>query len=177
MARMAIYTAQAAAAAQSATLATIPEGAAGVRDTLDQMIAWVRQYKINPEIRATAEQIISPVPAKDAAGEVDAIFQWVRDEIRYTSDVRDVETLKSPDALLAQRFGDCDDMSLLVATLLESIGKATRFVAAGYSAPGVFEHVYAQVRLGESWVSLEVTEPVALGYEQPGIVAKMIRHV
>lgn len=163
--------------AQQATLAAIPDGAAGVAQTLRQMQYWAKEYKKNPEIRAFAENIIRPVPAKDNVGEVRAIFEWVRDHIRYTQDVRDVETLKTPDATIISGMGDCDDMSLVVATLLESVGYKTRFVAVGTVAPGVFDHVFAQVHLGPNWISLETTEKWPLGKSAEPFTAIMVRHV
>lgn len=162
---------------QQATLRLIPEGAAGVKATLDTMVGLVKRFKIVPEIRAMAEQIIAHVKQKDYAGEIRAIFEWVRDKIRYTQDVRDIETLKTPDALLYSFQGDCDDKALLVATLLESIGYTTRFIAVGFTQPGEFDHVYAEVRLGTVWIALETTENMPLGWKPSNVIASMVRHV
>lgn len=160
-----------------ATLGNIPGGVAGVRRTLDIMIAIVKQYRKNSEIRSLAESIIADVPQKDTVGEIRAIFEWVRDNVRYTEDVRDVETLKTPDVILKTRQGDCDDKSTLLAALIESIGKKTRFIACGVNSPGLFEHVFVQVLLGTRWISMDATENVALGWTPPGICAYMERHV
>ena len=164
-----------------ARMIAIPDGAAGVSSTLNLMAHLVRQYKVNAGIRAIAEDIIRDVPAKDSAGEARAIFYYVRDMIRYTADVRDVETVKTPDAVIETAMGDCDDKSTLVATLLEAVGFTTRFVAIGFDSAGIFDHVLAQVRLGTRWVSLETTEPVEMGWqpwpyrELPP--AYMVRHI
>ena len=173
MGGVAILTAPDQQTTQIATLGYIPEGVAGTRATLAQMASWVRLYRVEPQIRAFAEQIIANVPSKDEYAEINAIFEWVRDNVRYTQDVRDVEMLKSPDALISERFGDCDDMSTLVSTLLETVGYTTRLVAVGYTQPGVYEHVYAEVILNGAWVSLETTEPVSLGFFQPNERARM----
>ena len=162
---------------QTATLGMLSSGAAGTRETLNHMVSFAKQYRKNPEIRALAEKIIANVPEKDAVGEARAIFEWVRDNIRYTQDIRDVEMLKTPDAVVYSAQGDCDDKATLVATLLESIGYATRFIAIGMNTPGVFEHVYAQVKLGTRWVGMDTTERVPLGWEPPHPVAYMERHI
>lgn len=162
---------------QTATLGELSSGAAGIAQTLNYMVGIVKEYRKNPQIRALAESIIQGVPEKDSVAEIRAIFEWVRDNIRYTQDVRDVETLKTPDATVYSANGDCDDKSTLVATLLESVGYKTRFVAVGMNTPGVFEHVYAQVKLGTRWISMDTTENVVLGWEPKNPVAYMERHI
>jgi len=163
--------------AQSATLGILSSGAAGIAQTLQFMIAYVKQYRKNPDIRRFAENIIRDVPAKDSVSEVRAVFKWVRDNIRYTQDIRDVETLKTPDAVIFSGMGDCDDMSTLVSTLLEAVGYTTRFCAVGVNEPGLYEHVYAQVKLGTRWISLDCTEQYPMGWEAPNQTALMIRHI
>ena len=150
-------------------LLRIRDGTEGVKDTLYIMSRLVRRYKRDPDLIATANRLTAHVPAKDWAGQVAALHEFVRDEIRYTLDVNGVETLRTPERLLRERQGDCDDMSLLLATLLESIGHPTRFVAVGES-PGTLTHVYVETRVGDKWVALETTEPVEAGWEPPGMV-------
>lgn len=93
------------------------------------------------------------------------IHRFVRDRIRYTRDVRGVETLHTPTQILRQRQGDCDDKSVLIASLLESIGHKTRFVAIGYG--GSFCHVYPEVNIRGQWVPLEATENWPAGKAPP----------
>lgn len=155
----------------------IPEGAAGIAATLNHMVRLAKQFKTHPGIRATAERIVDHVPGKDSRGEVAAIQEWIKSNIRYTMDVRDVETLKTPFLTLTSYNGDCDDQSLLAATMLESIGYKTRFVAVGFDGPDSYSHVFAEVLLGTRWLPLETTEPVSLGWRPAGISVQMIRHV
>ena len=146
----------------------IPEGSAGIMATIDVMRALVKRYRTDMLIRQTALNLLTLVPPKDSFGEVSAIFEFVRDHIRYVGDVLDVETLATPDKTLALRAGDCDDKSVLLAALLESVGYNTRFVVAGYNFPGVFEHVYVSVLLGDgSLLSLDPSEDQPAGFEPP----------
>lgn len=92
--------------------------------------------------------------------------------MQYVRDTRGVEVLHTPEWLLKQRAGDCDDKSVLLASLLEAIGFQTRFVAVG-PAPGIFAHVYVEVRIGNEWVPAETTEPVPMGWEPPNVAARM----
>jgi transglutaminase-like putative cysteine protease len=123
----------------------------------------VRRYKRHPQVRGTATDLVRDLPQKDRVAEVTRIFGFVRDRIRYVRDVRGVETMQTPDATLDVGQGDCDDKSILLAALLESVGYPTRFVAIGYR-PGRFTHVYVETLLGLRWVPLDSTEPNGVGW-------------
>ena len=83
------------------------------------MGSMVMKYKTMLPVRNLAVQITSGVAGKDWRGEVQAIQDWVKSNIRYVRDIRDVETLHTPDVILQIRAGDCDDQSALVAILLK----------------------------------------------------------
>lgn len=157
-------------------LIKIPDGRAGIRATLKIMSKIVNRYKTSPYIRELAISIIQDVPQKDWHGQIEAIFRYVRDNINYVHDVRGVETLQSPVKTLELRRGDCDDQSVLAASLLEAIRHPTRFVAVGY-APNTLSHVFAQTKLGAKWITLDcIMETWPLGKTTPGIRDKMIQH-
>lgn len=158
------------------TLRLIPDGAAGIGATLDTMVGFTREYRVNPAIRRLAEQIVAAVPGKSWYGEAEAIQNWVRNNIRYTMDVADVEMLKTPLVLVMERFGDCDDMATLAGTLLSSIGHPVRYVAVGSNGAD-YDHVYLETKIGSKWVGIETTENVALGWKPSSTILPMIRHV
>jgi len=97
----------------------------------------------------------------------------VRDNVRYVRDVRGVETVHTPVKILEQGQGDCDDKSLILATLLETIGHPTRFVAVG-PAPGIYSHVFVETKLGNKWIPLETTENVKPGWRPKNTVSQMV---
>lgn len=162
---------------QASSLSALPEGAAGIRATLSAMMRAARDAETTLEIRSLAERIVQHVAPKDYAGELRAIQAWVKNNIRYTRDPVTTETLKIPHALLESPYGDCDDQATLVAALAMSIGFPARFVAIGVNEPGTFDHVYAEVKLGTVWVSVETTEPVDVGWQPENVVARMERHL
>ena len=155
------------------TLAEIPEGRAGVVATLKAMRELVRSGKKSLPVRTLALQIVGNLAGKDWAGELTAIHNWVRDNIRFVRDITDVETLHDAERVLQFGQGDCDDKSILFCSLAESIGHPTRFVAIGF-APEVYEHVYSETLVGRSWVASDTTEPVAFGWAAPNPVTKLI---
>lgn len=127
----------------------------------------VAEGRTNLAVRQAAISVIWLQPEKDELHEVNAVFEWVRDHVRYVRDVLDVETLATPDRTLAQRIGDCDDQATLLAAMLESVGYATRFVVAAYTFPGHFEHVYLQVLVNGEWIDADPTEREPLGWAPP----------
>lgn len=153
----------------------LPKGKAGVRDTLNLMSKIVRAGKKHPEVRQVAVDLVNGFRQKDWMREISALFDFVQNRIRYVRDIRGVETLHTPEKVLENEQGDCDDKSILLASLLEAIGHPTRFVAIGFS-PGNFSHVLVETKVNNRWLALETTEPVAMGWKPAGIKAAMIVH-
>src|SRR5260221_3118787 len=169
---------------------TIPTGAPGTRATLKMMSRLVRDYRTHGSIRSTAQDLVEGLPSKAFRDEVRALFNFVRDDVRYLGDVNEVETLQAPDVTLASRQGDCDDKATLLASLLQSIGLPTQFVAVGMSEPGVFEHVYVRTLVGREWIALDASTeggecaprftgdpcPGEMGWEPPDAVSVMVEN-
>lgn len=148
-------------------LTHISNGRPGIMQTLHVMRQLVLEGRRNLAVRQAAVNASFMVPEKDAFAEVQAIFEFVRDSIRYTSDILDVETVTAADKTLQLRYGDCDDQVVLLCAMFESISYPTRFVVAGYTDPKSFEHVYCEVLANGVWVSCDPTEPNALGWSAP----------
>src|SRR3972149_621421 len=148
------------------TFGELPSGVEGIRRTLRIMVQMQRHWKKDPGIRQLAADLVKNLPQGDTTAEVKVLHAFVRDRIRYTNDIHGIETLQTPRATLEMEVGDCDDKSLLLAALLGAIGRATRFVALGFSAEERYSHVLPQVRLGSrgQWFYLETIKPVEAGW-------------
>lgn len=154
----------------------IPTGPQGTRQTLNIMARVARNGKKTPVVRHVANILTRELQQKDWKGEIEALHSFVRDRIRYVKDINGVETIHTPDNILKYKQGDCDDKSVLLASLLESIGHKTRFVAVGF-APNRYSHVYPEVLYKGEWIPLETTEPVNIGWKPKGIKAQLIVNV
>ena len=141
-------------------LGSIPSGDAGVRATLKAMAGLVKQYKTDAGINTLALQITHGVASYDKAGEITALQHFVRDRITYRQDVEGVETLRTPVKTLQVAAGDCDDKSVLLDTLLATIGFKVMFFAIGLNGQP-FSHVLAGVRVGTRTIPLETIVPGA----------------
>lgn len=153
----------------------IPSGVEGIRATLRMMGNLVAKGKKNIVVRQMAAKLTSKLRQKDWMGEITVLHKFVRDNIRYVRDIRGVETIHSPEQILLQEYGDCDDKSLLLASLLESIGHPTRFVAVGKER-NKFCHVLVETKVGDKWLPLETTENVLAGWTPQGVKSRMIYH-
>jgi len=118
-------------------------------------------------IRLTAVQITLGLRPKAWMQECRALFQFVRDRIRYVRDIMDVETLHTAEQVLTQGAGDCDDKAILLASLLHSLQHGARFVAIALHNPNNCDHVFVecQPRAGGPWIPCETTEPVEFGFD------------
>jgi transglutaminase-like putative cysteine protease len=146
---------------------------AGINASLTAMRHFVDQYKIHPAIRETALKLTRNLPQKDFAGELDALFSFVKNSVRYVRDINGVETIQTPLKTLEYAQGDCDDKATLLAALLESLGHPTRFYAVGFQKNNI-SHVLLECNLHGEWIALETTEPVPFGWTPP-YVAEFIR--
>ena len=165
---------------------TIPAGTAGTRATLSIMRRLVREGKINPLVRQTAVDVTTGLLQKDRLAEIKALHRFVRDRIRYVRDIHGVETLHTAEKVLQNKAGDCDDKTILLASLLESLGYTTRLVAVGFSDPVKnlfgqlqaknYSHVYPEVFYKGKWIPLETTEPVEIGWFPKNAKSAIVLH-
>lgn len=164
-------------AGRPTTFGVLPSGADGIRQTLKIMVALNRTWKKDPGIRQLACELVRELPQGDSSAEVRALQSFVRDHIRYTNDIAGVETLQTPRVTLESGVGDCDDKSLLLSSLLSSIGRPNRFVAIGLNG-GPLSHVTVEVRLGarQNWYMLETIKDVEAGWQPKNITSRMVAH-
>lgn len=155
---------------------SLPESAAGIRETLKHMRTLVDQGKDDMAVRHLANQIVGHLPGKAWTGQMRAVFNWVRWHIRYTLDTNGTEVIQSAAVTLRLRYGDCDDFCVLLATLLEQLGYACAFCAMGFGPPGQYAHVTVLAELpGEvDPVSLDATENEPMGWFPPGVTCLLI---
>jgi len=136
----------------------------------------VKQGRRNPLIREFTTELVSGVAPKDFYGEAQTVFQFVQANIRYVQDINEVETLYTPWNALEKIITfqsvsfDCDDYSVLLASMLESIGHPCRFMAISFEGPDDYSHVVIQTKIGDRWITADAAEAnAAFGWEPPGI--------
>jgi hypothetical protein len=85
----------------------------------------------NPEIATLCVSIFrnKGVKPRDYKGQAQALLKWVQENIYYVNEPN--ERLQDPMYTLRVGYGDCDDMSLLLGAMCESVKLEYRYVLAG----------------------------------------------
>lgn len=121
--------------------------------TVEMMKRIARKESGNPLIRQLAINILNnrKVRSHQYLDEAKALAEWVQGAIPYVKDANGIEQLHSPIMIIKKiqagdTFrGDCDDMSLMLATLLLSIGHNPMFKCVRYKTKdpkACYNHIY-----------------------------------
>ena len=158
------------------SITAIPRGYVGTLRTVEHVIGLIKGGAKDFFVRQTAIAIVRRrgVRPKDYLGEIKALFEWVQQHVRYTRDPVRVEVLHSARRMLQLRAGDCDDMSIVLGSMLEAIGHSVRLVLTG-SNPlrrDKFTHIYIEVFYRGRWLPLDATMPYPMGWSPRAPVRK-----
>lgn len=143
----------------------------GAPQTVQSIITAALGAQTHLQVRELAERICRELRSKDYLSEALAIYHYVVANSRYTRDPTTIELVKAPYRIIDAMLGgerpliDCDDMTVLIATLLLSLGHRVRIVTAAfedqyYKGERQYSHVFVQAYEPKSrtWYTLD---PVA----------------
>ena len=117
----------------------------------------VKAIEISPFLKVVSSRV-SGSCGNNAVCSSKAFFYFVRDQIDYVSDPN-FEYLENPELVLMSGSADCDGKSILVSSLLKTVGIPNRIVLGN-------NHAYVQAYLPDAlksyksedeWVSMDVT--------------------
>lgn len=148
-------------------------GEAGTAQTVAVMRRLVDQAQADPTFVRFVVDLVRAVPAYDDLGETRQLYEWVRQNIRYTKDPVSKEKLYPPQELLKIRAGDCDDLAMLLGAMGLTLGYPARLItiSADPENPQEFSHVYLELEVppgSGQWIPLDAARPGAqYGVEPP----------
>ncbi len=154
-------------------------GKKGVIDILIKMKEVINKndiYDTERITKETAKDIIKDLDPQDEIGQIEAIYQWVKNNLKYVRDIKGKEEITYPYLILKAikegrnyHSSDCDDFAILTCALLRSIGFLTRIEVIAYKSKR-YNHarcsVYSQTL--KRWLPLETTSrtlPVGKGFK------------
>lgn len=156
-------------------------------DDIDDRISYlemeINEGKRLKRIRQIAGEILTAkdesgqwqIPERDWKGELAGAFNYVRNSVRYTRDIHDVELFQKADRTLELGIGDCDDLTILLGSILGNIGFPLIIRIISTEGP-VFHHVYLMAGIPPEnpteWVALDASQGEGIGWEVAGIVKK-----
>jgi transglutaminase-like putative cysteine protease len=151
----------------------VPKGTRGTIASARLIADLVRRGARDFYVRQKAIEIFREAGArpKDRFGEILSLFNWVRNNIRYTRDIFRVELLHTARRMLELRAGDCDDMTILLGAMLLATGHPVRIALTGFRAnkPHVYSHIYPEVNLKGRWIALDPTMNRPIGWAPPAL--------
>lgn len=148
-----------------------------------------RARSSHPTVRQLALAILRHhnTDSQNYVDEALAIGRYVKEKVKYVRDIEGIEQLHDPLTMIEQlqrgvACGDCDDMSLLIATLLLSVGHQPYFRIVKYKNGGSYQHIYVVV-YEKNWGGSSKTRIVLdailkrhkIGTEVPHVEGKEIR--
>lgn len=114
----------------------------------------------NPLMLAIARQVTRSCAGRDATCELQSIYKFVVENVRYTGDINSIDTFSAPLRTLQMGGEDCDGHCLVNAAL--AIANGFRAKARITSNRGLtWDHIYCMVGLpkgrADHWIALDTT--------------------
>lgn len=159
-----------------AAFETIPGGYPGTAATVRKMHDLAERGKVDLSIQKVADMVISKAGCRnrDYKCKAQAIYDFVKEYVRFERDPFGVEMVQEPHVTLKRRAGDCDDHAVLNAALLGSIGfpYAFKTIKADPRRSDEFSHIYSVVLIpgysDDGWVGFDTSvDPAYFGWEPP----------
>jgi transglutaminase-like putative cysteine protease len=154
------------------TIQPLPSGNAGTAKTVGEMRRLIYQGSKSQEIRELAANLTMH-HATDQ-GKIGAIFDFVKDKMKYVRDPLHQEMVAGAEyhygtmGSLGYARGDCDDHTVMLGSMLESVGYPTRITTARMKpGSGTDDHVYLEVNDRRSWIPLDASNKKRLAGQEP----------
>ena len=144
-------------------------------DRIGLIAGLIEEGSQSPYIRELTLKILKAAHAKEknAVSEINAIFNWVKKNVDYRKDVVCRDSYHKAERVAQLGGGDCDDMVILINSMLGSVGYHTglRIMSMRKNMP--FHHIYSLVRLPSGkWLALDATDKTNDIGEEPNWAKK-----
>lgn len=127
----------------------IEKGDAGIFETVRRMVQMIREGLELPMFRQMPPFTVSEM------------FEFAKRTIRYESDPPKIELIGRADRTISRGKGDCDDKTILLATLIKAVDPSARVrIVIGACQKNLskeFSHVWLEWHDGEKFVTLDPT--------------------
>ncbi|MBN1997071.1 transglutaminase domain-containing protein [candidate division KSB1 bacterium] len=109
----------------------------------------IEEGKSNPFIRTVTAQIIGDGRDYNYMKHLERLYLWIKNNIRYIYDIQALETFQSAHlTLFTIKAGDCDDLTILSAAMLESCGFPTKLMYLVKKINGVNYPIHIWLKVG-----------------------------
>lgn len=150
----------------------------GIEDRIKHIQGRISKGKVNPKVYEFTRKATSAkcgdkwcVEEKDNLGEAKAVFNAIRKNVRYTSDILGIDTYQHPKHTISLGSGDCDDYSSLICSTMLSLGIPCRLKVIRTKDANEWNHIYAQAGFPRAnptrWITMDASVPKPFGWEAP----------
>ncbi len=143
------------------------------RVSIIQKMTWTSV--MDPEMRKLALSITHNCPERDGKCESEAIYKFVKKNIRYTGDiaplkingtgpVEPIDLYQSARRTIEFKGGDCDDFAIFIATMATLNGISCRLRVTAETKSGDWGHIYPILGANNKvaptkWIAVDGTLP------------------
>lgn len=144
------------------------------KSKVDFLADLIEEGSQNPTIYEFTRKLLNhkKVESYDNIGEIKACFYWVRDNIAYRNHVMCRDSFQTAERTFDMRAGDCDQATVLLNSMLLSVGIPTgmRIISTSHDKP--FHHIYSLAgnpkNDPEQWIPLDtINKQQPMGWEPP----------
>ena len=149
-----------------------------LEDRMVHIVNMANKSKLDPVIRQFTAEAVNKrcgtkwcISERNYWSEIRAVFKSIDENVRYTGDIWSVDTYQSGKRTLELGIADCDDVSILIASCLMSIGYPVRFRVIKTKNSSDWNHIFVLAgippRDAKQWVSLDATVDKPAGWHPP----------
>ena len=157
-----------------------------IDERVSYIIKLIQKGRSDPRVHELAIRTVSKrcgedwcIAERDYAGEVKAIFAEVRKRVRYVRDEYGADTFKAAKHTLTWAGGDCDDYSVVLGSLLQSIGYPVKLRVIRTTDSPEWNHIYVLVGVppgpNAEWIPLDASVNKPAGWEAPRSMIAAVR--
>ncbi len=150
------------------------------------IVGLIQRGRTDPRVREFSVRILSRkcgkkwcIPERDSWGEIKALFDAVRQNVRYTRDIWGIDTFQHAVRTLQWGGEDCDGYVITLGSMLQSVGFPVRLRIIRTSNSRDWNHIFLLAGLpprGPSkWVSLDASVNQPPGWHPPKWMVSGIR--
>jgi hypothetical protein len=148
-------------------LQSLPANVSGTDRTIKEIARLIEHDLKDQRLRVYVSQILHGVSSKDYVAELERLYSWIVQNVRFQKDPISIETVQSPLFTLRLRAGDCDDHAALMAGMAAAAGLSYRFRVVGYDVDRLL-HIWPEIQVNGQWISADTTEPrYGFGWRPP----------
>ena len=159
---------------------TRPYNVSALRERVSHIQRLICKGGLDPVVHEKAKTILSRkcgsdwcTKEKDWTAEQKALFNLVRANVRYVKDPLNADAFSAAGRVLATGAGDCDDLSIVLGSLLQAVGHEVRLVVVQTKDKPSWSHIFIQAKSDSTgkWLTLDASVSKPAGWEPPGTSA------